>query len=207
MDRNTKRLKTLIYCLIFITSVFISFLIFRNSQVSDLKEFVGSQENTSPLPSFAPGSPIIKTPAPWQSYTDPENIYSIKIPGEWLINKEGEKGNNLSGDQTSQTIFQAPNSFMFLKIAKLYSHNPEYTCKPQSKDYWILSPPIGLDGYKAYQAHKINIVTNGEKTSSYSYCFDVKGKKLHVEFVPNAITNNVIGIKIFYEILETIKFN
>ncbi len=198
------RFQILSCCLIFATTVFVSFLIFRNYQKLPIKGPTTS-ENLSL--SSSPNSSILKTPLPWQSYTDPENIYSIKIPGEWLINKEGEKGNNLTGDEISQTTFQAPDALLFLKIAKLYSHDPEYTCKPQSEDYWILSPPIEIDNYQAYQAHKINIVISGEKTSSYSYCFDIKGKKLHIEFIPNAESNNVIGIKIFYEILKTIKFN
>ena len=198
MNQNLKRFKFLAYALIFITSIFISFLVFRNLSASKTTDF----ENTS----FSPSAVSTPTPLSWQNYTDPENIYSIKIPGEWKINKE-EKGNNLTGNQISQTIFQAPGSFMFLKIAKLYSHDPEYTCQPQSENYWILSPPLEIDGRKAYQGHQIDVVINGEKTSSYSYCFDINGKKLHIEFVPNAMTNNIIGIKIFYEILKTIKFN
>jgi len=142
----------------------------------------------------------------WVEYTDPENIYSIRIPETWHIEDTFEQGNNLPKDKISYTNFNMGDTYMTLTIAKLYSATPEYKCRPEGGEYENLNT-ISLDGYTSYDAFSMyNLDADYKDTTAYTYCYDIQGKKLSFEFIPEASKNTEQGIEIFYQILKTIDF-
>ena len=92
--------------------------------------------------------------ADWQSYTDPENIYSLKAPNDWKINSQWERGNNLPDNNLSYTNITRPEGYMIMNITKMYSHTPEYECEPKGDD-WQALPQLTIGNYDTYHSYAI----------------------------------------------------
>jgi flagellar basal body-associated protein FliL len=145
-------------------------------------------------------------PDDWIEYADPENLYSIRVPNTWNIEDTFEQGNNLTKDRISYTNFNMGDTYMTLTIAKLYSASPEYKCRPEDGEFENLDA-LSIDGYSSYDAFSMyNLDADYKGTTAYTYCYNIEGKKLRFEFVPESSRNNKEAIEIFYKILDTIDF-
>lgn len=150
----------------------------------------------------------------WKTYTDPDNIYSIKYPPEWSVHKEYDgciKG-SLEEGYGCYTYFLGTKPFIYFTIGKLDAVEPSYGCRHQgAKDL----PPFTIDGVKTYEAFKFERDPSAPRSGpaasypSYNYCvISPTGRDLQIHFSPYVVEEKEEEgiVAIFYDVLETMEF-